>query len=84
MVKYITGTLKLAEGKEFSLTYGYIVLWTGEDYELTIFEDEPVDHTTHEFVFRCIVQDERSVVGIVQGQISRYLSQIAIGAVEYE
>lgn len=47
----MTATLPLAGGN-ITLTYGYSILWTGEDYEVTVYEFDSTDQNITSFVDR--------------------------------
>lgn len=58
MIKSRTATLNSGNA-EVSLTLSYIVLWTGEDYEVTVFDQEPPDNQTPEYIERFTVEHPR-------------------------
>jgi hypothetical protein len=40
-----------------TLQVGYIILWTEEDYEVTVFSSNPTDGGTEEFIARFFSED---------------------------
>lgn len=55
MIKKRTATLRLAD-KEVSVTVCYIILWTGEDYEVTVFNHDMSDSGNYEYISRFNVE----------------------------
>jgi hypothetical protein len=42
-----------------TLQVGYIILWTEEDYEVTVFSSNPTDGGTEEFIARFFSEDPK-------------------------
>jgi hypothetical protein len=69
---------------EISLTYAYSILWTGEDYEVTVYEDEPVDNEVVQFVDRANRETLAHCVSFVKGVLKRDILQMAQDMVVFE
>ena len=62
---------------EIDLTYGYHILWTGEDYEVTVYEDEPVDHASIQFIDRATRPTIASCLSFVKHVLTRDMLRAA-------
>jgi hypothetical protein len=84
-MKFMTATLAHAKG-EISLTFGYIVLWTGEDLEVTIVDPEPPNTESMEFIDRFHTVAVSSIPARVEAILRRELLKQCrdIITVEYE
>lgn len=54
-MKYRSASVKIGT-TEISVTVGYMVLWTGEDFEVTVVDPEPPDNETPEYLERFNVE----------------------------
>jgi hypothetical protein len=82
-MKEVTGTITTS-GVEHSVTFGYVVFWTGEDYEVTVVDVEPPDDEHPEFINRMLTSNPEDAAPFCKGEITKYLSQIAGNAVTFE
>lgn len=78
----MTASIQFANG-EASLTYFYQVLWTGDDYEVTVMS-EPSEDSTMEFIERANRGTLAHCVAFVKNALRRDVVQMAQDRVVFE
>lgn len=81
-LREITASVPLANG-EVSLTYCYQILWTGDDYEVTV-SSEPDEEGQMEFIQRANKETLAHCVTFVKNVLRRDIVQMVQDRVVFE